>query len=204
VSLSIGAWVRGLCLALAPVLAFAQPAPQAPASQPDVAPSRLWLVVGGASATLRGDCQTCEGDYPYRHAGAVLGDIGYRVNPRMDVGAEIYWMPIDTAQGNIRTTHIDAVAQFRPWVSQGFFLKGGAGMAFVRNWVDVLGPDSFNGKALSVVIGAGWAFRPAARIGLQLFGMQHALALGDLQASQGQIPDVMGNRWSLGAALVIR
>ena len=203
-SLSIGAWVRGLCLALVPVLASAQAVPQAPSSQPDAAPSKLWLVVGGASATLRGDCQTCEGDYPYRHAGAVLGDIGYHVNPRMDVGAEIYWMPIDTAQGNIRTTHFDAVAQFRPWVSQGFFLKGGAGMAFVRNWVDVLGSDSFNGKALSVVIGAGWAFRPAARIGLQLFGMQHALALGDLQTSDGQIPDVVGNRWSLGVALVIR
>ena len=135
VSLSIGAWVRGLCLALAPVLAFAQAAPQAPSSQPADGPSKLWLVAGGASATLRGDCQTCEGDYPYRHAGAVLGDIGYRVTSRMDVGAEIYWMPIDTAQGNIRTTHLDAVAQFRPWVSQGFFLKGGAGMGFVRNWM---------------------------------------------------------------------
>ena len=203
-SLSIGAWVRGLCLALVPVLAFAQAVPQAPSSQPDAAPSKLWLVVGGASATLRGDCQTCEGDYPYRHAGAVLGDIGYHVNSRMDAGAEIYWMPIDTAQGNIRTTHFDAVAQFRPWVSRGFFLKGGAGMAFVRNWVDSLGSDSFNGKALSVVIGAGWAFRPAARVGLQVFGTQHALAMGDLQASQGLIQDVIGNRWSVGAAVVIR
>jgi len=204
VSLSIGAWLRGLCLALGPVLAFAQAAPQAPSSQMEGDSSRMWLVAGGAFATLRGDCQTCEGDYPYRHAGAVLGDIGYRVNSRMDVGGEVYWMSMDTAQGNIRTTHLDAVAQFRPWASQGFFLKGGAGMGFVRNWVDVLGPDSFNGTALSVVIGAGWAFRPAERFGLQVFGMQHALALGDLQASQGQIPDVMGNRWSLGAALVIR
>ena len=48
VSLSIGAWVRGLCLALAPVLAFAQAAPQAPSSQPDDGPSKLWLVAGGA------------------------------------------------------------------------------------------------------------------------------------------------------------
>ena len=164
----------------------------------------MWLVAGGAFATLRGDCQTCEEDYPYRHAGAVLVDLGYRVNPRMDVGAEVYWMPIDTAQGTIRTTHIDAVAQFRPWASQGFFLKGGAGMAFVRNWVDVLGPDSFNEKALSVIIGAGWVVRPTARVGLQVFATQHALAMGDLQASQGLIQDVIGNRWSIGAAVVIR
>ena len=208
VNLTMHTWVRGLCLlALAPALAFAQTAPQAPSSQPPATAggaSNVWFVAGGAFATMRGDCQTCEEDYPYRHSGAVLGDIGIRVNPRMDVGFEVYWMPIDTAQGNIRTTHFDAVAQFRPWASQGFFVKGGAGMAFVRNWVDVLGSDSFNEKALSVVIGAGWAFRPTGRLGLEVFGTQHALAMGDLQASEGLIQDVIGNRWSFGAAVVIR
>ena len=204
-NLSLHTCVRGLCLlALAPAMAFAQAAPQAPSTQTTGGASRLWLVAGGAFATLRGDCQTCEEDFPYRHAVALLADVGYRANPRMDVGVEVYWMPIDTSQGNIRTTHIDAVAQFRPWASKGFFLKGGAGMAFVRNWVDTLGPDSFNEKALSVLIGAGWVFRPTARLGLQLFGTQHALALGDLQASEGEIPDVIGNRWSVGAAVVIR
>ena len=187
-----------------PAMAFAQAAPQAPSSEPAGGPSRVWLVAGGTFATMRGDCQTCEEDFPYRHSGAVLGDLGYRVNLRMDVGAEVYWMPMETSEGTIRTTHIDAVVQFRPWASKGFFVKGGAGMAFVRNWVDVLGSDSFNEKALSVVIGAGWVVRPTARLGLQFFAAQHALALGDLQASQGQIPDVIGNRWSIGAAVVIR
>jgi hypothetical protein len=200
-------WVFGLCaLALAPALAFAQAAPQAPSSQPAPAggASNVWFVAGGAFATLRGDCQTCEEDFPYRHSGAVLGDIGIRVTPRMDVGAEVFWMPIETSEGNIRTTHFDAVAQFRPWTSKGFFLKGGAGMAFVRNWVDVLGPDSFNEKGLSVIIGGGWVVRPTSRLGLQFFATQHAFALGDLQASQGLINDVIGNRWSVGAAVVIR
>jgi hypothetical protein len=199
------AWLGGLCLlALAPTMTFAQTAAQTPSTQPAGGPSRVWFVAGGAFATLRGDCQTCEEESPYRHSGAVLVDLGYQANPRMDVGAEIYWMPVDTSEGTIRTTHIDAVAQFRPWASQGFFLKGGAGMAFVRNWVDVLGPDSFNEKALSVMIGTGWVFRPTARIGLELFAAQHALALGDLQSAEGQIPDVIGNRWSVGAAIVIR
>ena len=194
-------WLRGLCLlALVPAMAFAQ----APPSQPAGVTSRLWIVAGGAFATLRGECQECEQDFPYRHSGAVLADVGYRANPRMDVGVEVFWMPIDTSQGTIRTTHIDAVAQFRPWASQGFFLKGGAGMAFVRNWVDTLSPDSFNEKGLSVIIGGGWAFRPTARLGLQVFAMQHAFALGDLQASQGLINDVIGNRWSVGAAVIIR
>lgn len=166
--------------------------------------SRLWLVAGGAFSTIRGDCQTCEEESPYRHAGSVLGDIGYRVNPRMDVGAEMMWMPVDTEDGRIRTTHIDAIAQFRPWLSKGFFLKGGAGMAFVRNWVTSIGPEPINSKALSVVIGAGWVFRPSSRVALQVFGTQHAGALGDLQTSQGGIPDFMANYWSLGAGLVIR
>jgi hypothetical protein len=201
VNLLIPTWVRGLCLlALAPAMAFAQALP----SQPSGVTSSLWVVAGGAFATVRGDCQECEQDFPYRHSGAVLVDVGRRVNPRMDVGVEAFWMPIETSQGTIKTTHIDAVAQFRPWASQGFFLKGGAGMAFVRNWVDTLSPDSFNEKGLSVIIGGGWAFRPTARFGLQLFATQHAFALGDLQASQGLIDDVIGNRWSAGAAIVIR
>ena len=205
VNVSMHTWLLTLgLLALTPAMAFAQAVPQAPSTQPAGGASNVWFVAGGAFAALRGDCQTCEEDFPYRHAGAVLVDIGYRANPRMDVGAEVFWMPIETSQGTIRTTHLDAVAQFRPWASQGFFLKGGAGMAFVRNWVDVLGPDSFNEKGLSVIIGAGWIVRPTARLGLQLFAMQHAFALGDLQASEAVIPDVIGNRWSIGAAVVIR
>lgn len=190
-----------LLLALLPSTVRAQAAPP-----PSPAPlgSRLWLVVGGASATLRGDCQTCEEDFPYRHGGGVLANIGYRVNERMDAGLEVFWLPIDSESGNIRGTHFDAVAQFRPWSSQGFFLKGGAGVVFVRNWVDATGPEPFNQKSLSVVIGAGWAFRPNKRFGVQVFGSQHAIALGDLQTSTGDINDVMGNVWSVGAALVFR
>ena len=146
--------------------------------------SNLWLVAGGAFATLRGDCQTCEEDYPYRHSGSVLANGGYRVNDRMDVGGEVFWMPVDTDDGRIRTTHLDAVAQFRPWASQGFFVKGGAGMAFVRNWVDAIGPDPINSKALSVVIGAGWEFRWTERVGLQVFGAQHVA--GNRRSADGR------------------
>jgi Outer membrane protein beta-barrel domain len=198
----------GLLLAwLAPSVVAAQSAPPAaPTVPPDEAAeaSRWWLVAGGTFATVRGDCQTCEEDFPYRHAGGVLANVGYRVNYRMDVGGELYWMPTDTAQGRILTTHIDAVAQFRPWASQGFFVKGGTGMAYVRNWVDAIGPDPINSKAWSVVIGGGWAFRPAARVGLQVFGAQHVAALGDLQTAEEDIPDVVGNFWTLGVAIVIR
>jgi hypothetical protein len=189
-----------LLLILVPVTADAQStaAPAAPTA------SRLWLVAGGAWTTLRGDCQTCEEDFPYRHGGGILADAGYRVNERMDVGGELFWVPIETASGYMKGTHVDAVAQFRPWSSQGFFVKGGAGIAFVRNWVDVTGPDAYNQKSFSVVNGGGWVFQPTKRFGLQLFATQHAIALGDLQTSAGTINDVMGNMWSVGAAIVFR
>ena len=58
-------------LALVPAEAAAQP------PSPPSLPSHLWLTVGAASATLHGDCQTCETDYPYRHDGSVLGNAGY-------------------------------------------------------------------------------------------------------------------------------
>ena len=166
--------------------------------------SRMWLVAGAASATVRGDCQTCEEDFPYRHGPGILVNAGYRINPRMDVGAEFFWVPLETASGTLNTTHIDAVAQFRPWRTQGFFFKGGAGMAFIRNWVDAIGPGAINSKALSVVIGTGWVFRADKRVGLELFASPHAGALGDLQTATGEVPDVLGNYWSIGAALVFR
>ena len=76
--------------------------------------------------------------------------------------------------------------------------------AHKKIWVDVLGAQSVNSKALSLVVGAGWEFRATRRIGLQLFGSQHVAALGDLRTSDADIPDVVGNFWSFGAAVVIR
>lgn len=189
-----GVFVIACAMSLLPAICHAQNADD----------SKLWLVIGGGSTTVRGDCQTCEEDYPYRHGGSVTGNIGYRIGPKVDFGAEILWAPIETASGRIRATHFDAVAQFRPWRTHGFFLKSGAGMGFVRNWIDTLGSDAINQKALSVVIGGGWVFRPEQRVGLQLFAMQHALALGDLQTAHESVQDVIGNYWTIGAAIVIR
>jgi hypothetical protein len=110
----------------------------------------------------------------------------------------------NNASGRIAATHVDAVAQFRPWGSKGLFVKGGAGMAFVRNWVQTLGPHPDTSKALSIVVGGGWAFRPHAPFGMQLFATQHVGALGDLQTADGSVLDVTGNFWSLGASIVIR
>jgi hypothetical protein len=202
-SILIGS-MASLLTCVIPDVAGAQSTSAAAITTPSTETSNLWVVAGGAAATVRADCQTCEEDFPYRHSASVLGDIGYRTSRRLDVGGELFWLPIETSSGHARITHIDAVAQFRPWTSKGFVIKGGAGMAFLRNWVDAVGPSASNQKSLSVVIGAGWVFQPEARVGFQIFGSQHAAAIGDVKTATSDVGDVMGNFWSVGAAIVIR
>jgi len=184
-------------LSLMPASAVAQEVQPAP-------PSRLWIVAGGATTTLRGHCQDCEQDFPFRHGGAITGNGGYRVNPRVDVGGDVFWIQWNNESGHIYATALNGVVQFRPWKTKGFFVKGGAGMAFVHNYVHTLGPHPDRQKALSVVFGGGWEFIPKGRLGLQLFATQYVGALGDLQTAGGAVGDVTANFWSLGAAIVIR
>jgi hypothetical protein len=184
-----------------PAAALAQDAQPAPGSAPA---SRLWIVAGSAVGALRGHCRDCATDFPFRRGPVIVGNAGYRASPRMNVGVDLFWMQWRNDSGRIRATAIDAVAQFRPWVSKGFFVKGGAGMAFVRNWVQTVGPHPDDSKALAVVFGGGWELNPHGRFGLQLFATQHVGALGDLQTSSGPIADVTGNFWALGAAITIR
>ncbi len=190
-------------LGLMPLTAAAQSAPGG-----DAAGGRMWLLAGGASTTKRGDCRNCEEPGPYLHTGSVLVDAGVRVNARMDGGVEAMWVPGESSAGDRnQVTFLLAVAQFRPWASSGFFLKGGMGMAFVRNWVYTGGTDTnppYTSKALGVTYGAGWVFRRGERVALQVYGSQHMAALGDLQTSTFLAENIMGNLWSAGAAIVIR
>jgi hypothetical protein len=85
------------------LLASLIPAPALAQDTPLPAPpSRLWIVAGGASGTLRGHCQDCEEDFPFRHGGAIVANAGYRVNSRMDVGADLFWMQWHNDSGRIR------------------------------------------------------------------------------------------------------
>jgi hypothetical protein len=204
---TIGALVVVLT-GVAPLVARAQGTP--PANSEANAQSRMWLVLGGASTTLRGDCQedcVAHGTGDYIHAGSVLAIAGTRVNRKMDVGAEVSWVPATSRDGvDIRTTFLLAAAQFRPWQSQGFFVKGGMGMAFIRNFVygETGTQPPINSKALGLSYAAGWAFGRSARVGLQVFGAQHVAALGDFQTGGATATDVIANYWSIGAAIVIR
>jgi hypothetical protein len=196
-----GSW-KNAWQAVIPVLMWLLPV--AAHAQETAPPSRVWIVAGPAAGTVHGDCQECEEPFPYHHAVGLVANGGYRVTRRMDVGIDVFWMPFETITGRIQGVHVDAVAQFRPWGSRGLFVKGGAGMAFIRNWAEVTSIDPINSKALSVLIGGGWEFRRAGRLGFQLFAEQHVAALGDLQLGSTALADVTGNSWALGAAIVIR
>ena len=79
------------------------------------------------------------------------------------------WVPATTKDGqDFRSTFLLATGQFRPMASNGFFLRGGMGMAFVRNFVfDATGSvPPITSKALGLTYGAGWAFAPQQSCGL--------------------------------------
>jgi hypothetical protein len=178
------------------------------AQQPSVETSRLWLVAGAASTTKTGHCRNCPDAGPYSTSGSLLVNVGGRVNDRMDAGLELAVMPGEADSGDRnRVSMYLGVVQFTPWASRGFFLKGGIGMGFVRNWVysdGATATDPYTSKALSVAYGAGWAFRTNRRLGLQVYGAHHAIALGDLPTSTLTAENIMGNLWSIGAAIVVR
>jgi len=164
-----------------------------------------WIVVGGSSTTLLGDCTDCPAD-TYVHDGGVLGIVGTPLTPRTDIGGQIFWVPSSSAAGEpINTTYVMGTFQFRPWGSSGFFVRLSSGMAFVRNWiVDTDTSTSFTSKAFALEIGGGWEWRFSRRFGTQVFGSQHVAALGDLQGATQRVENVMGNFWSVGGGIVIR
>ena len=201
-------------LLLLPLIATAAAAQQAPAPAATPAPKtegvHPWIVIGGGYTSVLGDCPDCTQEPRYGSAGSFLANIGVSLNSRADIGGELMWVPSQTVSGEtLRTTYVMAVGQFRFWKNSGFFVKGGAGMAFVRNWVvDLSGGSNtappFTSKALSVGIGAGYEWRLRPRFGVQVFGSQHVAALGDLQANQTTIENVVGNFWTVGGAIVFR
>src|SRR5262245_60976514 len=153
-----------------------------------------WLVIGGGSTTLSGDCTNCE-EGRYQHTGGLLVNGGVSLSQRTDVGAEVLWVPAHLPSGpDLRTTFVMPAVQFRPWRSAGFFVKAGAGFAFVRNWVVDLESTGesppFISAAFGLGIGGGWEWRTRSRFGLQLLGRKYAANLRDVNPGAATGDDV--------------
>lgn len=167
---------------------------------------RPYVTFGGGSTTLLGDCTDCPAD-TYVHSGGVFAGVGTSLTRRTEIGFEVFWTPQTAATGeDIRTTYLMGTFEFQPWVSKGFFFEASAGMALVRNWVvDVNTEDVFTSKAFALGLAAGWEWPLSRRLAAQAFGSQHVAALGDLTGSGGvTFENVVGNFWTVGAAIVIR
>jgi hypothetical protein len=137
-------------------------------------------------------------------------DAGVRVTPRLDAGVELYWVRLKVnAEDPIQTTFILGVVQFRPWVDRGFFLRAGMGIGIAGNGLynpagPVLAPP-YTTNALGINFGVGWEFMLNRRWGFQVHGLQHVAALGELTTEAGErIRNVVGNYWTVGAAIVLR
>jgi hypothetical protein len=168
--------------------------------------SRLWIVGGAGSMSFLADCEECGDPEDYQHSYGLLVNAGRAVTRRIDVGGELVWTPGETAAGDpVRTTFVLAATQFRPWQSHGFFVKGGIGIAFIKNRVTIeQDSGEFITKSLAVAIGGGWEWRLRGRVGAQIYASQHVAAAGDILTSIGAANNVMVNFWSLGGAVVIR
>lgn len=181
--------------------------PAVAAAQNSGAVSKLWIVGGAGSASFLVDCSECGDPEDYHHTGGILVNAGRAVNRRLDVGAEFFWVTNTASEAErARTTFLLGVGQFRPWQSQGFFVKAGMGIGFIRNTVTVpdQSPHEFVTKAFSVGIGTGWEWRLNNRWGAQVYASQHVAAAGDIVTSTGTAQNVMVNYWSVGGAIVIR
>ncbi len=201
----LAAWAAALLL---PAAAYAQTPAPAPASPP--APYRVWIVAGPGFSAARAGCPKCDEDGVYANSYSFLVDAGLSVNQRVDVGIELAWVNLDVdGSSHIRTTFILGVAQFRPWVDRGLFLRAGMGLGIAGNGLfSPIGPPlapPYTTNALGIVYGVGWEFKVARRWGIQVHGLHHVAALGELTTVDGtRIKNVVGNYWTVGGAVVIR
>jgi hypothetical protein len=203
---------RVLLPALAAVLllpsAAAAQAPGAPANPPPAL--RLWIVAGPGFSAARAGCATCDGDGVYATSYSFLVDAGLRVNPRVDVGIELFWVSLDVdGTEAVRTTFLMGVAQFRPWVDKGLFLRAAMGLGIAGNGLySPIGPPlapPYTTNALGIAYGVGWEFKVAGRWSIEIHGLHHVAALGELITTSGtSVKNVVGNYWTVGTALVIR
>jgi hypothetical protein len=197
--------------AQAPPEAPAQVAPQSPAAPP--VGSKLWIVGGGGFSMARAGCADCDRAGVFTNSKGLFLDVGGRVSERVDAGVEVMFVTArldeDPLSDPIRTTFIMAIAQFRPRLESGFYLRAGMGVGFAGNGlINPSGPalePPYSTNALGVTYGLGWIFRRERRWTIQANFAHHIAAIGELQTVNGEtIRNVVANYWMSGVAIVFR
>jgi hypothetical protein len=196
-----------LCLALQPQAAQAQDTTTAAPKSPPL----LWFVGGAGFTVARAGCPECPEEGTYTQGGSLLVNAGFRINARLDIGAELVWASskFQHEGESILTTFVLGVAQVRPWEQHGFFFKAGMGVGFVGNGLySPIGPalePPFTTNTLALMYGAGWVTKRERRVAFQVHATHHVAALGELRLeNQTSIKNVVANHWTLGAGVIFR
>ena len=192
---------------LSPSAGLAQTA--APAGQTPLSP-RIWIAAGAGFAAERTGCPTCPEDGVYADSYSFLLDAGLSVNKRVDVGMELMWVDLNVdGASHVKTLFILGVAQLRPWVEHGFFIRAAMGLAIAGNGLyNPYGPPlppPYTTNALAIAYGAGWELKLNRKWGLQAYGMHHVAGLGELTMSDNTtLKNVVVNYWTVGGGIVFR
>jgi hypothetical protein len=167
-----------------------------------------YVGIGSSFTAFHAECCDREADGEHKGAALVL-DGGVTLQRRLDLGARLIWTPAkDDGGDTLNSTALLVVAKYRFWPSRGFFVSGGAGMAWMTNALALIDEPSppARAKGLSVELAAGWEWRLHRHFGIQAFGSQHVIGLGDLptQIPGESLDNLIINYWSAGASIVIR
>jgi hypothetical protein len=172
--------------------------------------SKLWIVGGGGFTMARAGCATCDRDGVFTNSRGLFFDIGGRVSSRVDFGVELMLVSarLEAVDADpVLTTFILGIAQFRPRLDSGLYLRAGMGVGFAGKgmaspFFKLTPPYSTN--ALGVTYGIGWVFMRDRPWGVHANFQHHIAALGELTTESGTIKNVVGNYWTSGMAIVFR
>jgi hypothetical protein len=189
-----------VALVMTPRIGFAQ----AEAVGQPAGPS-WWAGAGGGYLAGRASCTNCESDRSFGDGYALLAQGGVRVKPRLLVGAEIFSTARAPSGISVRDSYLLAVAQYRPFARLGFFIKGGYGMAAVKDTVATAdGPVTARTWGMGLMYGAGWVFGERRRISVAPMGGTYVTTVGDISAPAGTAENVVVNSWFAGVVVMFR
>ncbi|MFO7692546.1 MAG: hypothetical protein R6V57_05630 [Vicinamibacterales bacterium] len=195
---------RAVLVVTVGLLAAAGPA----LAQQAVAPSHGGFIfaLGGGYAATKSDCSNCGSNEATASSGrgATYDDVAFlsasplwRVNARIAAGAEVQF---ETSRKDARVLYVMGALRYRPWVSQGFFVRAGYGLVRVR--ANLTLPDGTGGKGtyqgVGLNYGIGWELFKDSRVSFAPFGAHYVSTLSKVTVGDFQSVNVIGNVWVAG------
>ena len=150
--------------------------PAAAQSSPLV-PGRIFLSAGTGYGGAALSCASCSSSR--ESSFAFTGRAGAALRQNLELALEVTAWSKDfgnsTSNSTARTVFADAVAQWYPLQSSGFFVKGGGGLAFIREDIASTGipRTRIEANTSDLVAGLGWDVPVARRIALTPYADLH-------------------------------